>query len=335
MENNRFYKCEVFIIILIGFILFFIAGFRPVGIDNDSGVYEQAIYYLNYGVYIITEPAFLIIAGIANAFSDYPVRMVLLIYAGISIFLKIYAIGRFSRKPLFSFLIYICLFFILHDFTQIRAGVSAGFFLFAYYDAINGRKIKFLIKIIFAILFHYSSILFIPLIFFSRNKINIKLYLALPFVFLPLMISPGMLQILSVLFSYLPMGLSERAVNYSQQLQDGQSGFGLLQLCMFFLFILYGWALAKRPSYAISVFDNLSFKYLSLTFVLYFAFSPIPIVAVRTFELMSVSLVYILPAIVDKLKPKILLYYLIVCWLIGYFSLVSLRIVDFTLIAQY
>jgi len=319
----------------MGSLLFLIAGFRPVGIDNDSLVYEQAVAYLNDGIIIISEPAFLFIGKIANELSSDPIRLVFLIYAAIAISLKIYAISRFSETPLLSFLIYLGLFFILQDFTQIRAGVSAAFFLYAYYDAVNGKKVNFGLKIFFALLFHFSSVLFLPLIIFSRKRINIKLYLLLPFLFMPVMIVPGVINTLGRLFMFLPQALSERAINYTEQIQNEQSGFGLFQLSIFIVFILYGLLLSKTPRNEITTFDNLSFKYLSLTFSLYFALSPIPILSVRTFELMAVSLVFVLPSILKRLKPNVMTFYFFIIWLGSYFYFVSLRIVDFTLIAKY
>lgn len=324
-----------FILLVMGVTLFLIAGFRPVGIDSDSIVYEQAVYYLNYGVTIITEPAFIFISTMANGISNDPIRLVFLVYAAIAIPLKLFSIKRYSQTPLFSFLIYLCLFYILQDFTQIRAGVSAAFFLFAYHDAINGKKVNFCLKMFCALLFHYSSVLFLPLIFFSRKKINVALYLALPFLFIPLMIVPGVINALGVVFTFLPQALAERAITYTEQIQNVDSGFGLLQLSIFIMFILYGLVLIKTPHNEISAFDNLSFKYLSLTFVLYFAFSPIPILSVRTFELMAVSLVFVLPEILKKIRPNYLVFYVFTGWLICYFCLVGLRIVDFSLISKY
>lgn len=320
--------------LMTSIVLFYFAGFRPIGIDNDSIAYSEAITLLNHGVVTISEPAFLFIANIAS-FSDEPIRGLFLFYAAISIILKCYSIARYSISPLLSLLIYFCLFYILHDVTQIRAGASAAFFLFAYHDAVNGKKTMFILKMIMAFLFHYSAILFFPIIFFSRKHVNVKLYLFLPFIFMALVVSPGILSILGVIFSFLPQALSERSLHYAEQIQHSQGGVGLFQLSVFLFFIFYGISLLKKNSDEISSFDNISFKYLSLAFVFYFCLSPIPIISVRTFELMATSLIFILPSIINKIKPTIIVKFFSICWLIVLFYFVSLRILNLSMLPQY
>ena len=65
---------------------------------------------------------------------------------------------------------------------QIRAGVANAIFLLALYELYLNRRKYFLIKILLAILFHYSSLLTLLLVFLRNNRFNIKFYYFLTFI---------------------------------------------------------------------------------------------------------------------------------------------------------
>lgn len=64
-----------------------------------------------------------------------------MIYAILGVTLKLIAIRRYSLLPIFSIFTYISMYFILHEMTQIRAGVATAIFLFALED-IKDRNLK-------------------------------------------------------------------------------------------------------------------------------------------------------------------------------------------------
>ncbi|WP_256742632.1 EpsG family protein, partial [Cronobacter sakazakii] len=60
----------------------------------------------------------------------------------VSIGIKLHAIKKISSSPILSLIIYIAFYYILHDMTQIRAGVAAGLFLLAIRELASGKNIK-------------------------------------------------------------------------------------------------------------------------------------------------------------------------------------------------
>lgn len=160
--------------ILIGFgvVLIIIAAVRPIGIDRDSENYE--VVYNHYDDTVqekLVEYSFLWLSMMLNKVSD-DVHIIFFLFALLSIPLKLYGITKLSPIWFSSLLIYLSNYYLLHELTQIRAGVAAGFFLIAIYYQSEGQKWKSLPLVILSIVFHYSSIVLLPLLFLSNEKMT-------------------------------------------------------------------------------------------------------------------------------------------------------------------
>lgn len=59
-------------------------------------------------------------------------------------------------------MLYISFYFVLHEMTQIRAGVVSALFLLAVYYIAKKEKRKALLLIIVGSFFHYSSLALLP-----------------------------------------------------------------------------------------------------------------------------------------------------------------------------
>jgi hypothetical protein len=159
-----------------------IAGFRPIGIDKDSQNYANIIKS-NINVNLIDkEPGFWIIKYINDNIFNGNIRTVFLIFTIIGVSLKILAIKKYSLTTTLSVFAYICLYFILHEMTQIRVGVATGIFLLALED-IKKRDFKnYFLKTIIAIFFHYSAFIMIFIYILNPYIINRKLFFFLPLI---------------------------------------------------------------------------------------------------------------------------------------------------------
>lgn len=100
-------------------------------------------------------------------------QTVLLIIAGISIFLKYYVINKISLWPSVSFIIYFIYFFIYNDVSQIRHGLAIALCFLAVL-LIKRKKFISLILIILASSFHTSALFFLPVLIVDNIKINRK-----------------------------------------------------------------------------------------------------------------------------------------------------------------
>lgn len=206
-------KKSTLILILGAIILILASGFKPIGIDRDSINYVKMIQSpFLYSDLVSREPTFNLIQFICHILFFNNVAAFFLIYALLGVGLKILAIKRSSDYPVFSFFLYVFFYYILHDFTQIRAGVASALFLLAIYDRVNSNNRQALTKIIFAVCFHYSAIITL-FIFLLNNKINRFKYVLLPIMggLFSLLLTHDTLETVS---QYLPYFIGNKINNY-------------------------------------------------------------------------------------------------------------------------
>ena len=171
-----------FVYAFIGLMLIILAAIRPIGIDNDSLVYEDYFFHYDNPLYEMTvEYSYRWLSSLFYVmFKD--VHSVFLFYAILGVSLKLFAFRKLTSKPFLALAIYICTYYILHEFTQIRVGVSSGILLFVIILLENDQRMKALGLILIAMVFHYSSAMLLPLLFFSNEEMTErekKFYLAL------------------------------------------------------------------------------------------------------------------------------------------------------------
>lgn len=182
---------EMFILILLSLILILFAGFRGEGFDRDYGNYKEIFLLWDKNSTYFIEPGFIFIASIARAFSS--IILLFLLFAILGVSIKVYSITKLSDFVMISFLIYFCSIYILHDLTQIRAGVASALMLLSLIPLQKKNKYQFFLVVLLAILFHFTALILLPFWFLKSDKINKKIwYLLIPisYVLLFLSISP-------------------------------------------------------------------------------------------------------------------------------------------------
>ena len=203
--NSSKLKPAYLTLFFCGVILFIIAGFRNSHVDKDY------IGYLNYFKMIIEsnwlksriEPSFVLICKFLGYFTHNGAYL-FVIYAFLGVTLNLLAIKRLTHFWILSVLIYYCNFFLLHEMTQIRAGVAAGFFLLSIIPMVERKLPQFLIYASLAFFFHYSSIILFPLYFLNSQKINKSLYgLLIPVGYLLYFLGINLFSFISLI----PIGL--------------------------------------------------------------------------------------------------------------------------------
>ena len=182
-EEKLLQRDKIILYVLFGIAMVLITGLREVGVTPDSDAYE--IMYTGGGNVLLEElmePSFTFIANILNSFS-LGINALFITYALISIALHLPILWKMSRLPLVTLTIYISYYYMMHEMVQIRAGVAAGFFLWAIYFYVEKRKMAALGLILIGTLFHYSAAAGL-LLFVLSDKLplwqKIVLYLLIP-----------------------------------------------------------------------------------------------------------------------------------------------------------
>ncbi len=160
------------------------AGFREIGIDQDS--FGYLVYYnLDDGrMSLAAEPTFVTLAGISRTLSaNNGFRLLLIAYAILGITTKYLAIRKLSDQVWLCVITYFSYYFLLHEFTQIRAGVASGLVLISVYYAYERNLKVFLGLIALASIFHFSALVALPIYFLRKNltlAVKVVVALAIP-----------------------------------------------------------------------------------------------------------------------------------------------------------
>lgn len=330
MSKNKI--IYLFILPILAIILIVLATFRPVGIDADSLSYLNAYNSLSEGKVLIAEPTFNLFSMLSyTIFGAAGLPFLFFIYAGLSVSIKFLAIYRYSTSILLSIIIYLCMFYILHDLTQIRVGLASAFFLLALPDLINENKKHYIFKIVIACLCHLSAAVLLPLVFLSPRKINYKLVLLAPIVMLVVVLAiHDMSSILIAMFKYFPEPFSSKAISYIIGVQqygrfDSVNVFSKFTLSSFVFFVAYLITTYKTKN--INQSDIIYLKLFSIMLTFFYLFSSIPVLASRVFELFAVSFIFSFPAMITKFKPSWGAGLLITVWMCLYLYIVNLKLI--------
>ena len=158
------------LLLALATVLTLFVAFRPEGIDNDYNAYVGYFKSPTGVAASLAEPTFKLINGLARFFDASILLFV--IYAFLAVPLKIYAIKRLSPYWYLSILLWFTHLFIIQEMTQIRVAVASGIFLFALPYLGDGKKLKFTLCMVAAILFHYSALALLPLVIFGNKELS-------------------------------------------------------------------------------------------------------------------------------------------------------------------
>lgn len=162
------------IYILAGYAIFMIilATTKSVGDTADALVYEQMFYNNNDTfVQLITEPTYIYISRMVLALGG-GIGAVFFIYAIISIPAKLKLYYSLTPYIFTALVIYIPVYFELHEMIQIRVAVAAMFLLASLNPLINRKYWLATGLMICAILFHYSAIVYLPFLLIGNRQLN-------------------------------------------------------------------------------------------------------------------------------------------------------------------
>ncbi|NDK08604.1 hypothetical protein EOM39_05185 [Candidatus Gracilibacteria bacterium] len=310
----------------IGLII--IVGFRPLEYFRDTHVYLEMI--ATYDHLWMAEPTFWIINQFNQLLLGGNDQIFFLIYAILGVTIKIIAINRLSSLPLLSVYLYICLYFVLHEMTQIRVGVACGIFLLAIPDIVNKNFRIYLFKTLIAMAFHYSAIIMLVVYFVNNKNINRKIYFFLPIIGLFLAFIPNLMLTIFTFFEFiLPSVIANKVTIYISLIDNEDYNkinifnlFTLSLICFYYFALFNIWRLKTE-------LDIVLIKFFGLQLFIYYAFSSIPVFAIRLSEFIGFSLILLIPNLIFMFKQKLLPILFILVWGGGYFWFVSINIINF------
>lgn len=311
-------------------VLIFMAAFRPIGIDFDSETY---VNMYNGDVLVLAEYSFVKIADFAY-YVCHTHRVMFFIYALLGILVKFVAIRKLVPLYFLSILMYLSYYYVLHDFTQIRAGVASAFFLLALVQIHNQKRgLAFLIMLI-SVFFHYSSLAYLPLLIFSSAPSpkweRWMLVLVVPIAYL--IFFSGINLIMSI-----PIPFVGEKLEMYQHLQtegaieiDNVNVFNLVFLVKIALYYVLLWKYETIKEHVPIV--SLFIRVYALSIVSLIVFSPLPVFAFRVSELYGIVEIVLFPLLYYALKPKwasrlivISIAFVMICITVFYNGLIRLN----------
>ena len=297
------YKWAAYIV--IGIIMILCAGLRPVGFDRDSKNYESFFLHPDSGLSEISvEPLFLALCKILYFF--YPdVQLLLFFFACFGVIIKFWAIRKITPLFFLPLVIYFSNFFLLHEVTQIRAGIVSGLFLLSVPYLCDGKKIIPLCLVLLGALFHYSSLALLPLLFLNNNPIQPKFKMVwaciVPICFILYALDLDLLTTVPIPY------VTDKVESYKMMSEFGNvnkesilNPFPLMKMTVFLFFLYFSNTI---EAYVPSI--NLIIKILGCSLLVYFAFSSVKIVSTRISELYGIVEIVAYPCIFFTIQPRI------------------------------
>ena len=279
-------------------VMALVAGFCPDDVDKD---YDNYIRYY-YSFDITTEYTFILIANLIRFTIDNYIY-VFAIYAALCMALIAYSIKNLSDLWLSSLLIYLSQYFILHCMTQIRVSVAAGFFLLSLPFLFQRKIGKFLLTLLGAVSFHYSSIVYF--LFFALTGKELKgKWLIFWCSLIPICAVLFVMKINLLVAIPIPY-IEEKMQLYETVVTKGQvsevTPFDKLQLARIALIYFFIWkskVIAEHNKY---IYLLIKLEIIGLCSM--FLLSAIPVMAFRVSEMICIVEIILYPLMVYTVRP--------------------------------
>ena len=279
-------------------VMALVAGFRPDNVDKDYDNYIRFYYSFD----ITTEYTFILIANLIRFTIDNYIY-VFAIYAGLCMALIAYSIKNLSDLWLASLLIYFSQYFILHCMTQIRVSVAAGFFLIALPFLFQRKIGKFLLTLLGAVSFHYSSIVYLFFFALTGKELKGKWLIfwcsLIPICIVLFMMETGLTMVIPIPY------LEEKLLLYEELALHGElvlvtpfSNVQLTRIAIVYFFIWKSSIIAEHNKYV-----YLLIKIEILGICAYCLLANVPVLACRVSEMICIVEVILYPLMIYTVRP--------------------------------
>lgn len=222
-----------------------------------------------------------------------------LMYSAISLSVKFYLIDTHSKDKWLSLAFFGSYFFILHDSTQIRFGMSVAFVYLGLYYLAEGKKLLFsAIVILSAVMFHFAGLVFIIMLLFTSKRSLLWLLgmVVVAVLLYPVNLNAVLLDLVGNAISYFDFNgtfLNKFFRYLSKPSSDIYLGmFGLHALLVYFCAIIIYQYRSKFNAY-----EMLCFNAFLLSIFFYILLKDVVDLQVRFRDMFGFSLVFLVPYI--------------------------------------
>ena len=314
--KNRFSKPFLVVLILI---LCLIATYRDSNLPDYESYYNFAMNYTDDERF---EPSIFLIRDISNYLSC-SFYMFFFIYALISVTLKALAIHRLTNYVVLSFVAYMALDFPIHEMIQMRAAVAMGIVLLGIPYIYEKKIVQYFTIISIATLFHYTSLLALPLYFLNARNIDVRKEIIL--IVICFIIGTIKIRITYVI-GYIPIDFVQHLYHMYEQASlfgNDESVFSLM--IMFLLVIQFLLLLNAEKISMANKYIFLLVKMQTISLCSFFLLNEMPIIGVRVSEFYRIAYIISIPLLVCLFKQQVIgkIVVVIICS-IFYIRLLSL-----------
>lgn len=170
-SRNLWSVCKALCAAVIASLLVWLCYDKPVGVVPDSENYLIMLDDVLSRTYSISyEQSFAYVSELSGFIFNDAIAGLFFIYAAVSIAVKFYAIRISSRIPSLSIILYVGVFFLLHEYIQIRVGAAIAFSILAIHYLGEGRMRNAVACVLIAVFFHQSSLVLLAVFPFLRMK---------------------------------------------------------------------------------------------------------------------------------------------------------------------
>lgn len=298
---------ELFLLIIF-VLLFIISGIRGMDVGTDTKTYMTMFYEIgtnNIHSFTSIEPFFYLINLIFYFICSNP-HTIIIVMSLITIASFIFYVYKFSTNYLLSIILFLGLGYFFLSFNISRQFLGLSIMLIALYNYQNNNTKLFILFMILAILTHYSMLVWLPFIIFSKINFNKKRLLLL-IIILPICI-PLFLFLLDkiIIYTHYSVYLNEhtsRSLSYYLFLV-----FKIFCLCLFFYKSDNGFINKKNKVIIYTLLMNIVIDILTLNFA-YFA---------RLTYCIEPYLIISIPCLlIEKIEKKYLLVFYIFFFIVG------------------
>lgn len=160
--------------ILLTFSIILLCGFKPLGLDRDSIMYQSyfdEFQHITYKEVFFNNPHRVKEVGyilLNKLFVAFGFRSMLIFISVVTIGIKAYLFFKYSKFPFLSNFIYFSFFLVLRDFTQLRDSLAITFLIVSLILYSHKKYGLSIFSFILAFSFHFVALIYFPVILFLR-----------------------------------------------------------------------------------------------------------------------------------------------------------------------
>ena len=294
---------KMMVLITISIVLICISTFKPMT-TTDAMTYEY--YFIQNDdslIEVATEPTYIYLSRLILAYGG-EITVMFFIYALIAIPLKLAAMWKMTSYIFTALIVYVGIYYPLHDVVQIRCGVAAGFLLWALVPLAKRQYLWATALTIVATLFHYSSLAFIPILLVGNMRVGNywKIFLG---VTIPICLALYVMGYSAI--SLIPNSIIEGKLDFYKQMGEAggweeyipykQIPF-LAEFVLLYIFLLFYNTIEKHSIYASILVKILVYEMGCLILL-----AEVPVIGARLHELFGMFNVLAYACCIYCIKP--------------------------------